>query len=148
MISLRGVSKQFPTSSGAAVNDLSLDINEGEISVLVGPSGCGKTTTMRMINRLIEPTSGQILVGGTDVMGQDPVILRRGIGYVIQSVGLLPHRTVEQNIATVPSLIGWEDGRIAPRVRELTALFDLDEEILPCYPGELSGGARQRVRLG
>ena len=98
MISLRDVSKQFPTSSGAAVNDLSLDINEGEICVLVGPSGCGKTTTMRMINRLIEPSSGSILVGGTDVMSQDPVVLRRGIGYVIQSVGLLPHRTVEQNV--------------------------------------------------
>src|SRR5439155_20956498 len=145
MISLRGVSKQFPSSSGAAVNDLSLDINEGEIAVLVGPSGCGKTTTMRMINRLIEPSAGQIFVGVTDVLGQDPVILRRGIGYVIQSVGLLPHRNVEQNIATVPSLIGWDDGRIAARVRELTALLDLDEDLLHRYPGELSGGQRQRV---
>src|SRR5260221_1461433 len=115
MISLRGVSKQFRSSSGWAVSDLSLDINEGEIAVLVGPSGCGKTTTMRMINRLIEPSSGQIFVGGTDVLSQDPVMLRRGIGYVIQSVGLLPHRTVEQNIATVPSLLGWDDGRIAAR---------------------------------
>jgi len=145
MISLRDVSKQFPTSSGAAVNDLSLDINEAEICVLVGPSGCGKTTTMRMINRLIEPSSGSILVGGTDVMSQDPVVLRRGIGYVIQSVGLLPHRTVEQNIATVPSLIGWDESRIKTRVRELTALLDLDEEFLRRYPGELSGGQRQRV---
>jgi osmoprotectant transport system ATP-binding protein len=145
MISLRGVSKQFPSSSGAAVNNLTLDINEGEIAVLVGPSGCGKTTTMRMINRLIEPSSGQIFVGGTDVMSQDPVVLRRGIGYVIQSVGLLPHRTVEQNIATVPSLLGWDDARIAARVRELTALLDLDEEFLKRYPGELSGGQRQRV---
>src|SRR5437016_5888057 len=145
MISLRGVSKQFPTSSGAAVSGLSLDINEGEIAVLVGPSGCGKTTTMRMINRLIEPTSGSIFLGGADVMSQDPVILRRGIGYVIQSIGLLPHRTVEQNIATVPSLIGWDDARIAARVRELTALLDLDEELLQRYPGELSGRQRQRV---
>jgi len=145
MISLRGVSKQFPTSSGAAVNNLSLDINEGEIAVLVGPSGCGKTTTMRMINRLIEPTSGQIFVGGTDIMSQDPVMLRRGIGYVIQSVGLLPHRTVEQNIATVPTLIGWDDSRIKTRVGELTALLDLDEELLKRYPAELSGGQRQRV---
>jgi osmoprotectant transport system ATP-binding protein len=145
MISLRGVSKQFPSSSGAAVNNLSLDINEGEIAVLVGPSGCGKTTTMRMINRLIEPTSGSISVGGTDVLSQNPVILRRGIGYVIQSIGLLPHRTVEQNIATIPSLIGWDRARIDARVRELTALLDLDEELLRRYPGELSGGQRQRV---
>jgi osmoprotectant transport system ATP-binding protein len=145
MISLRGVSKQFPSSSGPAVNNLSLDINEGEIVVFVGPSGCGKTTTMRMINRLIEPTSGSIYVGGTDVMSQDPVILRRGIGYVIQSIGLLPHRTVEQNIATVPALVGWDDARIAARVQELTALLDLDEELLRRYPGELSGGQRQRV---
>jgi osmoprotectant transport system ATP-binding protein len=145
MISLRDVSKQFPSSSGAAVHNLSLDINEGEIAVLVGPSGCGKTTTMRMINRLIEPTSGEILVGGTEVMSQDPVQLRRGIGYVIQSVGLLPHRTIEQNIATVPSLLDWDDDRIRARVNELTALFDLDEELLRRYPGELSGGQRQRV---
>src|SRR5438067_5419002 len=145
MISLRGVSKQFPSSSGAAVNDLSLDINEGEIAVLVGPSGCGKTTTMRMINRLIEPTSGQIFVGGTEVMSQDPVILRRGIGYVIQSVGLLPHRTIAQNIATVPQLLGWDEQRIRARVQELAGLLNLDDELLPRYPGELSGGQRQRV---
>src|SRR5438067_1082430 len=145
MISLRGVSKQFPSSSGAAVNDLSLDINEGEIAVLVGPSGCGKTTTMRMINRLIEPTSGQIFVGGTEVMSQDPVVLRRGIGYVIQSVGLLPHRTIAQNIATVPQLLGWDEQRIRARVQELAGLLNLDDELLPRYPGELSGGQRQRV---
>src|SRR2546421_36067 len=125
MISLRGVSKQFSASSGAAVDDLSLGINEGEIAVLVGPSGCGKTTTMRMINRLIEPTSGSIFVAGTDIMSQDPVLLRRGIGYVIQSVGLLPHRTIEQNIATVPSLLEWDDDRIKTRIKELTTLFDL-----------------------
>jgi|SRR5579864_6639569 len=145
MISLRDVSKHFPSSSGNAVNDLSLDINEGELAVLVGPSGCGKTTTMRMINRLIEPSSGEIFVGGSDVMKQDPVMLRRGIGYVIQSVGLLPHRTIEQNIATVPQLLGWDEQRIGARVRELTALLDLDDELLRRYPGELSGGQRQRV---
>jgi osmoprotectant transport system ATP-binding protein len=145
MISLRGVSKHFSSSSGNAVNNLSLDINEGELAVLVGPSGCGKTTTMRMINRLIEPTSGEIFVGGSDVMKQDPVMLRRGIGYVIQSVGLLPHRTIEQNIATIPSLLGWDDDRIRARVTELTALLDLDDELLHRYPGELSGGQRQRV---
>ena len=145
MISLRDVSKHFPSSSGAAVHSLSLDINEGEIAVLVGPSGCGKTTTMRMINRLIEPTSGQIFVGGTEVMSQDPVVLRRGIGYVIQSVGLLPHRTIEQNIATVPELLRWDEQRIRARVQELAALLNLDDELLPRYPGELSGGQRQRV---
>jgi osmoprotectant transport system ATP-binding protein len=145
MISLRDVSKRFVASTGAAVHNLNLDINQGEITVLVGPSGCGKTTTMRMINRLIEPTSGQIFVGGSDVMKQDPVMLRRGIGYVIQSVGLLPHRTIEQNIATVPSLLGWDDERMRARVRELAGLLSLDDELLPRYPGELSGGQRQRV---
>jgi osmoprotectant transport system ATP-binding protein len=111
----------------------------------VGPSGCGKTTTMKMINRLIEPTAGSIVVNGTDVMRQDPVELRRGIGYVIQSIGLLPHRTVEENLGTVPRLVGWEKGRIGQRVRELTEIFSLDEELLPRYPAELSGGQRQRV---
>ena len=145
MISLQNVSKHFPNSSGSAVEDLSLDINEGEIAVLVGPSGCGKTTTMRMINRLIEPTSGRIAVGGADVVKQDPVFLRRGIGYVIQSVGLLPHRTIAQNIATVPSLLGWDADRIRDRIQELAVLLNLDDELLPRYPGELSGGQRQRV---
>jgi osmoprotectant transport system ATP-binding protein len=145
MISLRNVSKRYPNSSGAAVNNLSLDIREGETVLLVGPSGCGKTTTMKMINRLIEPTSGTIEVDGNDVMRQDPVQLRRGIGYVIQTVGLMPHRTVAQNIATVPKLIGWEDGRIEQRVQELVELFELSPELLKRYPGELSGGQRQRV---
>ena len=145
MISLERVSKRFPHSSSNAVNDLSFDIEEGEIAVLVGPSGCGKTTTMRMINRLIEPTSGTILVGGTDVMKQDPVVLRRGIGYVIQSIGLMPHRTVAQNISTVPALVGWNDQRIRERVAELASLLDLDPELLERYPSELSGGQRQRV---
>ena len=102
MISLRNVSKRFANVGGAAVDDLTLDVREGETVVLVGPSGCGKTTTMRMINRLIELTAGTIEVDGKDVMRQDPVQLRRGIGYVIQSIGLLPHRTVAQNMATVP----------------------------------------------
>jgi osmoprotectant transport system ATP-binding protein len=145
MITLRNVSKRFPGARAPAVNDLSLDVPEGEIVVLVGPSGCGKTTTMKMINRLIEPSSGTIEVDGNDVMRQDPVRLRRGIGYVIQSIGLLPHRTVAQNIATVPGLEGWEKDRIEARVRELTATLDLDEELLPRYPAELSGGQRQRV---
>jgi osmoprotectant transport system ATP-binding protein len=145
MISLRSVSKRFPGAREPAVRDLSLDVAEGETVVLVGPSGCGKTTTMKMINRLIEPTSGEILVGETNVLRQDPVELRRGIGYVIQSIGLLPHRTVEDNIGTVPRLVGWDRNRIQDRVRELAGILELDEELLPRYPSELSGGQRQRV---
>jgi osmoprotectant transport system ATP-binding protein len=145
MISLQHVSKRFAHAGAPAVADLSIDIAEGEAVVLVGPSGCGKTTTMRMINRLIEPTSGTILVSGRDVMAQDPVQLRRGIGYVIQSIGLLPHRTVAQNISTVPNLIGWEEVRVRARVGELAGMLDLDGELLNRYPSELSGGQRQRV---
>jgi osmoprotectant transport system ATP-binding protein len=145
MISLERVSKLFPGSSRPAVNELSLEVGRGETVVLVGPSGCGKTTTMRMINRLIEPSSGTILVDGKDVMRQDPVHLRRGIGYVIQSIGLLPHRTVAQNIATVPKLAGWDDARIRSRVEELVDIFGLDRELMDRYPSELSGGQRQRV---
>jgi osmoprotectant transport system ATP-binding protein len=145
MISLRHVSKRFSGSRSVAVGDLSLEIGRGETVVLVGPSGCGKTTTMRMINRLIEPSSGTILVDGKDVMSQDPVHLRRGIGYVIQSIGLLPHRTVAQNIATVPKLVGWDEPRITSRVEELMGIFGLDQEMARRYPSELSGGQRQRV---
>ena len=145
MISLQGVTKVFPNSSRPAVGDLSFDVAEGELVALVGPSGCGKTTTLKMINRLIEPSGGTILVNGVDVMQQDPVQLRRGIGYVIQSVGLMPHQTIERNIATVPHLLGWDEERIAGRTKELVALFDLDPAFLERYPGELSGGQRQRV---
>jgi osmoprotectant transport system ATP-binding protein len=145
MISLRDVSKRFGRSATPAVGSLSLDVPTGETAALVGPSGCGKTTTLRMINRLIEPTSGTIEVDGKDVMQQDPVGLRRRIGYVIQSIGLLPHRTVAQNIATVPALEGWEQPRIDARVQELAGMLHLDDELLGRYPGELSGGQRQRV---
>ena len=145
MISLRHVTKRFPGARDVAVDDLSLEIADGEIVVLVGPSGCGKTTTMKMINRLIEPTSGEILVDGQDVMKQDPVQLRRGMGYVIQSIGLLPHRTVRQNMTTLPWLLGWDEARVAKRVDELVAMLDLDPDLLPRYPSELSGGQRQRV---
>jgi osmoprotectant transport system ATP-binding protein len=145
MISLRDVTKRFPGAARPAVDRLSLDIQEGQTVVLVGPSGCGKTTTMKMINRLIEPSGGTIEVDGTDVMRQDPVRLRRRIGYVIQSIGLLPHRTVAQNIATVPTLEGWDRARTDARVRELAGMLQLDEELLPRYPAELSGGQRQRV---
>ena len=145
MISLQNVSKRFGGSRAAAVDDLSMEILDGETVVLVGPSGCGKTTTMKMINRLIEPTSGRIFVAGTDVMQQDPVQLRRGIGYVIQSIGLMPHRTIRDNIVTVPRLLKWDDSRAAARVDELVEMFGLDEEMLDRYPSELSGGQRQRV---
>jgi osmoprotectant transport system ATP-binding protein len=145
MISLQHVSKRFGGSGDSAVNDLSFHVNEGKTVVLVGPSGCGKTTTMKMINRLEEPTSGTIEVAGKDIMQQDPVQLRRGIGYVIQSIGLLPHRTIAQNITTVPKLIGWDDHRIQARVEELVAMLELDPDLLKRYPSELSGGQRQRV---
>ena len=145
MISLKNVSKRFEGTSGAAVDDLSLDIEKGETVVLVGPSGCGKTTTMKMINRLIEPSSGSITVDGTDVLHQDPVELRRGIGYVIQSIGLMPHRNIADNIGMVPRLIGWDNERIKERIDELVEIFQLETEMLSRYPSELSGGQRQRV---
>src|SRR6185503_14597567 len=145
MISLRSVTKRFAGATSDAVHELSLGVFEGEVVVLVGPSGCGKTTTMRMINRLIEPTSGQVVVEGTDVLKRDPVELRRGIGYVIQTVGLMPHRTVAQNIATVPDLLGWDQQRTDERVDEMATLLELDRELLARYPSELSGGQRQRV---
>jgi len=112
---------------------------------LLGPSGCGKTTTLRMINRLIEPTSGTIEIDGVDVMSLPSQELRRGIGYVIQQVGLFPHRTIASNIATVPAMLGWDRARISTRVEELTTLVGLDHELLGRYPDELSGGQQQRV---
>ena len=145
MISLQNVSKRFSNAAEPAIRDLSLDVRSGETVVLVGPSGCGKTTTMKMINRLVEPTSGSIIVDGVDVTRQDPVELRRGIGYVIQSIGLMPHRSIRSNIATVPKLQGWSSERIEARVNELVEMLGLDTEMLGRYPSELSGGQRQRV---
>jgi osmoprotectant transport system ATP-binding protein len=130
----------------AAVNDLSLTVPAGEICVLVGPSGSGKTTTMKMVNRLIEPTSGRITIDGRDVMDLPPVELRRKIGYVIQQVGLFPHLTVAENVAVVPGLLRWDRKRTDDRVRELLELIGLEPaEYGPRYPSELSGGERQRV---
>jgi len=129
-----------------AVDDLSLTVPAGEICVLVGPSGCGKTTTMKMINRLIEPTSGRITIDGVDVMRQPAVELRRRIGYVIQQVGLFPHLTVAENVAVVPRLLGWPDSRVQERVDELCELVGLDPaDYRSRYPAALSGGERQRV---
>jgi osmoprotectant transport system ATP-binding protein len=146
VIRLESVTKRFPGSPRPAVDRLNLDVPEGTICVLIGPSGCGKTTTMRMVNRLIEPTSGRVLVNGEDVAGTDPVRLRRTIGYVIQQVGLFPHMSVAENVATVPGLLGWPKARIAARVEEMLALVGLDpREFMRRFPGELSGGQRQRV---
>ena len=144
-IRLIEVTKRFDGTSAAAVDSLSLDIDDGSIMALLGPSGCGKTTTLRMINRLIEPTSGRIEINGVDAMSHSPQELRRGIGYVIQQVGLFPHRTIARNIATVPHLLGWDKRRTAERVEELTTLVGLDHELLDRYPDELSGGQQQRV---
>jgi osmoprotectant transport system ATP-binding protein len=143
-IVLDRVRKQYPDGT-VAVEELSLDINPGEIAVLVGPSGCGKTTTMRMINRLVEPSGGHILVDGDDVTAVDAVKLRRRIGYVIQQVGLFPHHTVAANIATVPNLLGWDRARTKARVSELLELVGLEAGYAKRYPQELSGGQRQRV---
>jgi osmoprotectant transport system ATP-binding protein len=145
MIRLDGVTKVFPGSEMPAVSGLSFDVAQGEIVVLVGPSGCGKTTTLKMINRLIEPTSGRLFVDGADTMTMEPHVLRRSIGYVIQQIGLFPHRTIADNIATVPRLLGWEASRIAHRVDELIDIVDLEPEMRDRYPAELSGGQRQRV---
>ena len=128
-----------------AVNALSLTVPAGEICVLVGPSGCGKTTSLKMVNRLIEPTSGTILIDDRDVLTEDPVALRRGIGYVIQQVGLFPHQTVAENVATVPKLLDWPAARIRERVGELIELVGLDPAYAVRYPAQLSGGERQRV---
>jgi osmoprotectant transport system ATP-binding protein len=145
VIRLESVRKQYP-SGLVAVDDLSLDVPDGEVCVLVGPSGCGKTTILRMINRLIEPTAGRILVDGENVLEIDPVELRRRIGYVIQQVGLFPHQTVGTNVATVPKLLGWDRARINARVEELLDVVGLPaDEFRDRYPTELSGGQRQRV---
>ena len=130
----------------AAVDDLTLDVRTGEVLVLVGPSGCGKSTTLRMVNRLVEPTGGRVLVEGRDVATLDVVELRRRIGYVIQNVGLFPHRTVAQNVATVPRLLGWDRTRTRARTAELLELVGLaPDRYARRYPHELSGGERQRV---
>jgi len=146
MIELRNVTKIYDEAGKPAVADLSFDVAAGETCVLIGPSGCGKTTTLKMVNRLVEPTSGIIRVNGEDVLDQDPVSLRRHIGYVIQQVGLFPHMTVFQNIATVPTLLKWKPERIDSRVDELLELVGMDpSSFRDRYPRELSGGQQQRV---
>jgi osmoprotectant transport system ATP-binding protein len=145
-LELRHVTKRYPGQSSPAIDDLSLEVPAGEVCVLVGPSGSGKTTAMRLINRMIELTSGDIILGGSSVLERRPDELRREIGYVIQQIGLFPHQSVGENIATVPRLLGWDKARIARRSDELLELVGLDpEEMRGRYPAQLSGGQRQRV---
>jgi osmoprotectant transport system ATP-binding protein len=146
LIHLDKVTKTYPGSEIPAVAELDLDIEKGEILVLVGPSGCGKSTTLRLINRMIEPTGGRIIFEGEDVTKADPDHLRRRMGYVIQQIGLFPHRTIAENISTVPGLLGWDEARIDARIDELLDTVGMDPSIFRGrYPKELSGGQAQRV---
>ena len=146
MIELDALTKSFSGAPRPAVDRLTLTVPAGEVCVLIGPSGCGKTTTMRMINRMIEPDSGTVSVDGRDILGVDPVELRRSIGYVIQQVGLFPHWSIADNVATVPRLLGWDPMRIAARVEELLSLIGMEPaQYGHRFPRELSGGQKQRV---
>lgn len=145
-IELEGVTKTYPGQRVSAVEDFSMHIEPGELVMFVGPSGCGKTTTMKMVNRIIEPTSGSIRIDGQDVLGLSPDELRRHIGYVIQQIGLFPHMTIAENVATVPRLLGWSKQRIQSRVEELLHTVQLDPAIFASrYPRQLSGGQQQRA---
>ncbi|GAB3167269.1 hypothetical protein GCM10027059_27790 [Myceligenerans halotolerans] len=145
-IRLDHVSKTYPGTGTPAVAELTLDIAPGEILVLVGPSGCGKSTTLRLINRMIEPTGGRIYLDGDDVTDVNPDQLRRRIGYVIQQIGLFPHQTIAENVATVPKMLRWDRKRISARVDELLDMVGLDPRVYgDRYPKELSGGQAQRV---
>ena len=145
-IELDNVSKVYPGQDVPAVDRFSMSIEPGELIMFVGPSGCGKTTTMKMINRIIEPSSGAIRIDGQDVLSLDPNTLRRHIGYVIQQIGLFPHLTIAENIATVPKLLGWSKSKIAERVDELLNTVQLDPgQFARRYPKQLSGGQQQRA---
>jgi osmoprotectant transport system ATP-binding protein len=148
VVEFEKVTKRYTGGRGdpAAVQELSMRVPGGEICVLVGPSGCGKTTTLKMVNRLVEPSSGRILLDGQDIGRRNAVELRRGIGYVIQQTGLFPHRTIGDNVATVPRLVGWDKARVRARVDELIELVGLDPaKYHDRYPAQLSGGERQRI---
>ena len=148
MIELQHLTKRFVGAERDAVHDLNLQVNEGELLVLIGESGCGKTTTLNMINRLTEPTAGSIRIGNEDAHTRDPVELRRSMGFVFQAVGLFPHLTVEENIAITPRLLKWPADKITARVEQLFELVRLDAAIYRArFPRELSGGQRQRVGL-
>jgi osmoprotectant transport system ATP-binding protein len=145
-IVLDGVTKRYPGQRTAAVDNVTMTLPAGEISVLVGPSGCGKTTTMKMINRLIEPSSGSITIGGRNALSIDPDELRRQVGYAIQQAGLFPHLTVAQNVGMVPRLLGWQRAKIAARVDEMLDLVGMDPgDFRSRFPRQLSGGQQQRV---
>src|SRR5450830_1262102 len=146
MITLSNVTKRYEGTASPVVNSIDLEIGEGEICVLLGPSGCGKTTTLKMINRLVQPSSGKIFINGKDTEGFDVVELRRHIGYVIQQIGLFPNMTVEENLCVVPNLLGWDKKKARLRAAELLEIVALDPEIyLKRYPKDLSGGQQQRV---
>jgi osmoprotectant transport system ATP-binding protein len=145
MIELKSVSKKFGNTP--AVNQVSFKVAEKETLVLLGTSGCGKTTTLKMINRLIEPDAGQIIINGEDIINQDPDVLRKGIGYVMQNIGLFPHYNIAENIAVVPKLLKWEKEKIKTRTQELIEKLHLPENALSMLPHELSGGQQQRVGL-
>ncbi len=146
MIRLEQVSKVFHGSAEAAVDHVTMEVPKGEICVLLGPSGCGKTTTLKMVNRLIEPSSGTITIDGRDTKSVDAVELRRGIGYVIQQIGLFPNKTVEENICVVPDMLGWDRAKSRARAAELLEMAALKPEaFLKRYPKELSGGQQQRI---
>ncbi|MCK2149327.1 ABC transporter ATP-binding protein [Marinobacter alexandrii] len=148
MITLDNLTKIFDTERGVvtAADHINMEVPQGEICVLLGPSGCGKTTTLKMVNRIITPTSGRIMIDGQDTTDQDTVSLRRNIGYVIQQIGLFPNMTIEENISIVPKLIGWDKSRYLKRASELLEMVALDPAIfLKRYPNELSGGQQQRV---
>ncbi|MGG3571458.1 betaine/proline/choline family ABC transporter ATP-binding protein [Bacillus gobiensis] len=144
MLKLENVSKVYKGGK-KAVNNLSLEINKGEFVCFIGPSGCGKTTTMKMINRLIEPSEGKILIDGENILDQDPVELRRKIGYVIQQIGLFPHMTIQENISLVPKLLKWPEEKRRDRAEKLLKLVDMGSEYLNRHPYELSGGQQQRI---
>ncbi len=145
-IELRGVGVRYANAANAAVHEVDLTIEAGEFAVLLGPSGCGKSTLLRTINRLVEPTSGTVLIDGADVLERDATVVRRGIGYVIQAVGLFPHYTVAQNVGVVPQLLGWDAAAIDARVDELLELIRLDPaRYRDRKPRRLSGGEAQRV---
>ncbi len=148
MIELQNLTKIFQSNGKEvkAVDSVSLTVNEGEICVFLGPSGCGKSTTLKMINRLIMPTSGKVLINGEDTTGLDEVTLRRNIGYVIQQIGLFPNMTIEENITIVPRLLGWDKQKCHDRARELMSMIKLEpKQYLNRYPRELSGGQQQRI---
>jgi osmoprotectant transport system ATP-binding protein len=144
-LSFRAATKRYPDAATPALHELTLEVGAGELCILIGPSGCGKTTALRLVNGMIELTSGDVLLDDVSVTSRPAAELRRGIGYAIQQVGLFPHQTVAENIATVPRLLGWDRARVTARTTELLELVGLDATFGARYPAQLSGGQRQRV---